>query len=270
MQPTPGIQPGVVVLGLWFCLAAGLARGDCAPTAPLEPARVARIVDGDTLALADGRTVRLIGVNAPETGRRDRPGEPLARQARDALRAWLPAGSAVYLQIGDEPRDGYGRTLAHAFRSRAGDSAEAALIRRGFAQHIAMPPNLALADCLFAAEREARVARRGIWAETWFQPRAARALTTADAGYRRVRLRVTDVEADRRGWWLETDGPLVLRILRADAGRFAVEPSRWAGRELVVRGWLKNRSGDPRVERRGHAPLLLSVQHPHMIESGLH
>jgi endonuclease YncB( thermonuclease family) len=268
-DPTPGTLPGVVVFGLLICLFATVVRADCVPTAALEPARVARIVDGDTLALADGRSVRLIGINAPEAGRGSRPGEPLARQARAALQQLLPPGSAVYLQAGDEPRDNHGRTLAHAFRSRTGDSAEAALIERGLAQQIVVPPNLALAACLFAAEREARAARHGIWGEDYFRPRAARALTAADAGYRRVRLRVTDVKADRHGWWLDTDGPLTLRVLRADARRFPSGPQAWAGRELVVRGWIKNRSGDPRVQRRGYAPLLLPVRHPYMVESGL-
>jgi endonuclease YncB( thermonuclease family) len=268
-ESTPGTSPGVVVFGLLICLLAAAVRADCVPTATPESARVARIVDGDTLVLADGRSVRLIGINAPEVGHGGKAGEPLARQARDALRQLLPPGSTVYLQPGDDPRDSYGRTLAHAFRSRTGGSAEAALIERGLAQQIVIPPNLAQADCLFVAERGARAARLGIWAESYFQPHAARALTVADAGYRRVRLRVTDVKADRYGWWLESDGPLTLRVRRTDATRFESSPPQWVGRELVVRGWLKNRSGDPHVQRSGYAPLLLPVQHPHMIESGL-
>jgi hypothetical protein len=41
------------------------------------------------------------------------------------------------------------------------------------------------------------------------------------------------------------------------------------GRTLTVRGWIKNRSTNARVQSRGYAPLLLPVEHPYMVERGL-
>ncbi|MHB8822818.1 MAG: thermonuclease family protein, partial [Pseudomonadaceae bacterium] len=43
---------------------------------------VAQVIDGDTLRLTDGRSVRLIGLNTPELGRKGRAAEPLADAAR--------------------------------------------------------------------------------------------------------------------------------------------------------------------------------------------
>ena len=46
-----------------FCLPA---HALCPAPGKLPQAKVQRVVDGDTLRLADGRNVRLIGLNAPE------------------------------------------------------------------------------------------------------------------------------------------------------------------------------------------------------------
>ena len=270
-QSTPGFRPGVVVLGLLLLLGgAGLTHADsCASSAPLRSARVDHVIDGDTVALADGRDVRLIGINAPETSHGDKPGEPMGQVAKAALARLLPRGASVYLQPGVEDRDHYGRLLAHLFLRESGGSVEESLLRQGLAQRIAIPPNLELADCLRNAEREALTGRRGIWSESYFAPRNARELSSADAGYRRVRLKVTAIHTDRRGWWLDTDGPLALRVLQRDAARFPAPPNAWVGRQLIVRGWIKDRSSDYRAKRHGYAPMLLPLQHPDMIESGL-
>lgn len=263
---TPGLLPGVFVCALVFCASI---HADCPPTARLEAARVDHVIDGDTLVLTDGRHVRLIGVNAPETGHRDRPGEPLGQLARKTLMQWLPRGASIYLQPGAEARDRYGRALAHVFRSERGDSVEEALLHQGLAQHVAIPPNTDFATCLAGAEQDARRAGRGLWSEPYFAPRDAGALTAADAGYRRVRVRIERVQHDRGGWWLESAGPLVLRLTTRDAAAFDGAPDSWAGRTLVVRGWVRDRGADAAVRRRGFAPLLLTVQHPAMVESGL-
>ena len=62
-------------------LAAELAAQCPAPGAT-QAVRVTRVVDGDTLHLADGRKARLIGLNAPELGRRGQAAQPFAEQAR--------------------------------------------------------------------------------------------------------------------------------------------------------------------------------------------
>lgn len=68
-----------------------------------ERARVVAVPDGDSLQLADGRRVRLLGIDAPERGR------CLAGEARDELRR-LVLGKHVRLK--DIVTDDYGRVLA--------------------------------------------------------------------------------------------------------------------------------------------------------------
>lgn len=278
-QKTPGLQSGVfvsdgrkrelrfIIAGLAALFIASSHAQDCAPTASLQPVSLHHVIDGDTIALADGRHVRLIGINAPELGHRDKAGEPLGAVARSALAKVL--APTIYVQPGAEPRDHYGRMLAHIFQRPNGGSVEALLLQQGLAQQVMIPPNVELADCLHHAEQTARSAGRGVWSEPYFAPRDARGLTAEDAGYRRVRLTVTAAQSDRHGWWLETNGPLVLRLQYRYVGRFVGKPPAWVGRRWVVRGWIVSRRGDPFLKSQGRAPLLMSLQDPGMVETGL-
>lgn len=260
-------MPGVFIWALFCCLSP-LAAADCLPAGVLEPARVASVIDGDTVKLADGRSVRLIGINAPERGGRDRPGEPLAQRARQALQALLPADGRLFLEPGTEARDRYGRRLAHLYLREDGGNIEAALLRDGMGFHVVVPPNSRQSDCLAAAEAEARRGRSGVWDERHFAPRDAGELTQADAGFRRVRVRVQEVTRNRGGWWIES-GQLSLQLSHADRKAFpACVPACWRGRTLVVRGWLVDRSGQANVRERGYPPLLLKLRHPAMVEPG--
>jgi endonuclease YncB( thermonuclease family) len=75
---------------------------------------VERVIDGDTLRLAGGETVRLVGIDAPELheGRLGRTGpfpEPGAVEAAARLRV-LAEGRRV--RVERRGQDRYGRTLA--------------------------------------------------------------------------------------------------------------------------------------------------------------
>ena len=83
-----------------------------------------RVVDGDTLDLADGRRVRLVGIDTPEVGEcgYDRASSALAR---------LTLRQRVTLGRSDEDRDQYGRLLRYV--DVAGVDAGLVLLRRGLA-----------------------------------------------------------------------------------------------------------------------------------------
>ncbi len=144
--------------------------------------RVVRAVDGDTLevALDDGatETVRLIGVDTPETVKPDTPVQCFGPQA-SAFEHRTVEGRRVRLLTGVEPRDFYGRLLAYVWvvgagpggagrRSTVGRDAgerflEAQLLRRGLARTLAFHPNDRLADRFAALERKAAKAGKGLW-----------------------------------------------------------------------------------------------------------
>lgn len=136
--------------------------GDTAPGAAV----VTRVVDGDTLRVRVGgrhESVRLIGIDTPESVRPGTPVECFAKEAAARLRALAPPGAEVRLERDVEARDRFGRLLAYVFRTRDGLFVNVALAREGFAEVATYPPNLAYTADFVAAVAEARDAGRGLW-----------------------------------------------------------------------------------------------------------
>jgi micrococcal nuclease len=125
---------------------------------------VTRVLDGDTIrvrAAAGGTdTVRILGVDTPETHHPTRPVECYGPEAAAHTRARL-LGRRVQLEADTEPRDVYGRRLAYVLvdGERFGDE----LLRLGYARFLVIPPNEAHARELLEAELDARRAGRGLW-----------------------------------------------------------------------------------------------------------
>ena len=162
---------------VWLLLPlAAIAAAACAAqeTAPPPPAAsvplptgldttVERVVDGDTLVVAGGHRVRLIGVDTPETKDPRRPVQCFGKEAAAFLASLLPPGTGVRL-VGDvEQQDQYDRALAYAYRLPDGLFVNAELLRRGYAQVLTVTPNLAHADEFVSLAAEARAASRGLW-----------------------------------------------------------------------------------------------------------
>lgn len=109
------------LVGAFFMSAIWLSAAQALCPAPvaLPVFAVQRVVDGDTVRLSDGRSVRMIGLNAPETGKKGRSAEPFAEAAKRRLQALIDANHGqVSLLVGQEPKDHYGRTLANILACR--------------------------------------------------------------------------------------------------------------------------------------------------------
>jgi len=143
------------------------------------PATVTRVVDGDTVAVRAGGetdTVRLVGVDAPETRGETYPAEfegvpgtaagraCLSRAADDATAALadLVADRDVTLAVDPltDRRGPYDRLLAYVVVD--GTNANHRLVDAGRAR--VYDTEFALADRFYESERTARDERRGLWA----------------------------------------------------------------------------------------------------------
>ena len=147
-----------------ICLMGFLPAG-CGYTAPVgESGRVVKIVDGDTIWVELGSKefkVRYIGMNAPELAHKGVAEQPYARAATEANRR-LVEGQVVTLVKDVSETDQYGRLLRYVY---VGDTfVNAELVRLGMARAKAYPPDTGLQEELYAAQDEARAARRGLWA----------------------------------------------------------------------------------------------------------
>lgn len=134
---------------------------------PEEPqaavAEVTRVLDGDTIEARIGgepEDVRLIGIDTPETVK---PGAPVECYGPRASRFThtLLEGRRVRLAFGVERRDVYGRLLAYVRLGRR--FVNAALVRRGLARSLTIPPNDRYAALFRRLERHAARSGRGLW-----------------------------------------------------------------------------------------------------------
>ena len=116
---------------------------------------VAHVVDGDSLNCRDGRSVRLLLVDAPDAGR-------FGGVARRALVELAPTGSVVRLETDSIPRDEQGRTLAYVYLPD-GRLINEILVREGFAFYKPSREHGRYADRMRAAEAAARGENRGVW-----------------------------------------------------------------------------------------------------------
>ncbi len=250
---------GAQLAPLFVCLllAAGAARADCRTDRFDETVALERVIDGDTVVLADGRHLRFIGLNTPERARDDRPAQPLAEAATARLRELL-AGGRLKLVTGREPADRYGRLLAHPFLPD-GRNVTAELLRAGLGFQVVVPPNTGFADCYRKAEGDARRAVRGVWREPAFRPVPVERLTPRDTGFRRVTGTVTRVGESRTAFWLNMGRGFALRLPKKDRHRFTTDPRDYAGRTLTARGWVYY------VARRHE--LRMTLRHPLMLET---
>lgn len=164
------------------------------------------VIDGDTLELSDGRRVRLVGIDAPEIGRRGKPSQPFARVAKDRLQTLVRA-PGLRMTVGSEPKDRYGRTLAHLFDAK-GNNVEAQLLREGLGFALAVPPNLALARCHAQAERAARAASVGLWQSSPI----ISASRVGEGGFQLVTGRVETAVRAGKYYWFDLNGNLVVRV----------------------------------------------------------
>lgn len=124
---------------------------------------VERVVDGDTIVLAGGERVRLIGIDTPESKDPRKPVQCFAEAASARTTELLPSGTAVRLEYDVERRDRYGRTLAYVYREPDGLFVNAALMEDGYAQLLTVPPNVAHVDEFRDLQTAARDAGRGLW-----------------------------------------------------------------------------------------------------------
>jgi endonuclease YncB( thermonuclease family) len=131
------------------CAAAGCKQ------ATGHEGKVARVIDGDTIAIEGGPKIRLTGVNTPERG------QPLYEEAT-AFTASLVAGRAVRWLHDREARDAYGRDLAYVFADD-GRFVQAELVRRGYAYCYRWEPNTHFAEQFLELQRLARADGLGLW-----------------------------------------------------------------------------------------------------------
>lgn len=126
-----------------------------------ERAVVAKAVDGDTIELSDGRKVRYIGMDTPETKHPTKGVECFGQQAA-YQNAELVVGKTVQLEKDVSETDRYGRLLRYVWLD--GQLINKTLVEQGYAFARSYPPDIKRQAEFQAAEQEAELHNRGLWA----------------------------------------------------------------------------------------------------------
>ncbi len=153
--------PLVIILIVLLALAASAAGVISFLRTPEDGVVVSKVFDGDSLLLSDGREVRYIGIDAPETGG-NRPAEYGGSEAA-RLNERLVEGKTVRLEFDIEAKDRYGRTLDYVYEGNTMINRE--MVLAGSALAAPYPPNLNHQRELSAAMETARSEGKGLWAD---------------------------------------------------------------------------------------------------------
>lgn len=259
----PRLRPPAAACALWLACALWAAAS---PAGAAPSWRVTAVIDGDTLALEDGRQVRLAGIEAPHPPARTDAGDgrswPMAEAATAAL-ADLALGRQVSVR-GEAITDRHGRLLAHLQRED-GLWLQGALLAAGHARVHTRPDSRGFAAAMLAAEETARQAGRGIWRSQAYEVRWAS--DPADLARHRDSFQIVEgrvLHVHKGGgeayldfgedWRTDVTVHLGRAAMRA-AAEAGIDPLSFEGRRVRVRGWIGLRNG-PMIE----------ITHPEQIE----
>ena len=209
---------------------------------PAGSATVAAVRDGRSLALADGRELKLAGIEA-------------VAGSEDALRSIVDDQPLRLEWLGQE-NDRYGSLVGFAYLPEARQSLQEALLLQGHALVSGRIGDKVCADSLFAAERAARTARRGLWAvgaDPNFAPLSAEnlaGLESARGHFALVEGKVLSVRESgaivymnfgRR--WTRDFTVTVLKRQQRHFTAAGIDVKQLEGRRIRVRGWVERRGG---------------------------
>lgn len=155
-----------------------------------QPCTMLRVVDGDTMVVHCGNrkeTLRLTGIDTPETKHPFRPVEYYGPEASARAKELLPKGTKVWLAFGSRPtkkggpRGTYGRLLVYLFMPNK-KMFNAQMLEEGYATALQRYPHVYMGRFV-ALEKEARKARRGMWA----RPDKVKEMSAEEDRYRQQR-----------------------------------------------------------------------------------
>jgi len=250
---------------MWLCLCCftwlpAIAAPACPGTNYDETSNIKYIVDGDTLHLKDGRKVRLIGINTPESARDNRAAEPFSAEATNALKTLFTNSKSISLVYGKEKFDRYKRLLAHGFTAN-GENIQAILLAQGYARAITFPPNTKFSTCYQQQERKARCNKTGLWKKTKIL--SAKKLNDTHIGFQLVTGKLKSININKKGIWLNLDNKLTIGIRPDNQPLFDIDAIyRMLNQKIVVRGWL-NKS---KKSTSTTWPYYIRVRHPSSIQ----
>ena len=221
------------------------AKSGACESKAIDGGDVRAVLDGRTVALTDGREIRLAAIETPAA-------EPQRAEAVRALERLL-SGRTVALWQARPETDRYGRPIAFVFLPDTDSSVQHLLLAEGLARVAASVGRTACAAELLAAEAKARTASLGLWgdpddsilqAEEPSEVLAQRGrFTLVEGRVRSVRefRSVIYVNFGRR--WSEDFTVTVLKRSEKTFAAAGLDLKTLTGKTVRVRGFVEERGG---------------------------
>jgi len=149
----------------WFLLAGlffAITWGGWRYLNRATEATVIKVVDGDTVILDDGTTVRYLGIDTPEISVPVTPIECFGPEATAKNRE-LVEGKQVKLIRDLKNKDKYGRILRYVYVNDQFINVE--LVAGGYARTLTVYPNVSYSREFISAEHHAQKSKIGLWSE---------------------------------------------------------------------------------------------------------
>jgi len=215
---------------------------------------VSRVVDGDTIELSNGETVRYIGIDTPEVREKDGSGwiynpMPFAEKAKDLNRK-LVEGKSVKLELDVQKKDKYKRLLAYVYIEDKMVNIE--MVRQGLAMIYTYPPNVKYSQRFLDAQREAMDNKRGLWVDL-----EENKISTSEAKdnigrIRMIEARVTDTRLTEKLLILKFKGNFQVVLYKNNISPGLKDMIRspdkyFKGKIVRVYGIIKNYKGHPEM-----------------------
>ena len=217
-------------------------------------------MSGDTIELASGDNLVLVGIEAPKMPGFGLTPQPMAKQATAYLNA-VAAGKEAFVYFVGEERDRHRRLLGQ-IELKDGTWLQGLMVRRGLARVHSIRSHTRCIRELQFLEQVARTERLGIWSLDWYRVRSPDRLGQEIDTFQIVEGRVRasalvkgryylNFGDDWRSDFTVTIAPKFRKVLEDGD----IDPKSLEGQRIRVRGWITSYNG-PNLE----------VTHPEQIE----
>jgi endonuclease YncB( thermonuclease family) len=247
-----------------LCILFVILLPACADATSLSAA-VDHVLNGKSFVITAGDTVRLAGIEAPNTEEpattefKARPGEPLGQEAKNALVAVLK-GNAVRIDTVPTQRDRHNRLVGQVY-TQDGAWVQGAMLRDGWAMVYSFADDdPQTVQKMLVLENEAQVAKRGIWADPYFRVIGPKETANFINRFKLVEGRVTSANTYHGNLYINFSwhwkGQFAVFISHKFLPAFSL-PTLLAlpGKTIRVRGWIDY-----------HNAPMIDVDHPQQIE----
>ena len=200
---------------------------------------IKKIYDGDTLLLSNGKKIRLLGINTPETEGRYKSAQAGGEEAKVWLKKRL-ADHKIRLDYDVEKKDKYSRLLAHIF-TEEDQHINLELVKLGLATVSIFPPNTKYTKVLLEAEQHAEDTQVGVWQREEYSPKKTQRLNSSNyKGWQRIIGKIIDIHHTRKNSYLKLSDSFSLKISKRSSGLFP-DLETYKDRQIEVRGWVNKK-----------------------------